>query len=128
MFSNLPKNAEFIEKLSPKEVIQSLMVATASSTTFVAEMSRWYSDLLEEQDSGKIQDKIEKLEKKLAVSKSTKTELHSQLQQVEAKEEEAETTINNLRSALEEEQKRGKIEDVPPTGTRGCRGLGCGGF
>ena len=64
-------------------------MATVSATTFVVEMARRYSDLLKEQDSGKIQDKIEKLEKKLAVSESEKTEFQNRLQQAEAKEEEA---------------------------------------
>ena len=63
MLSNLPRDAEFTEKLTPHEVIQSLMVATASSTTFVPEMARQYNDMLEEQDSGKLQNKISKLEK-----------------------------------------------------------------
>ena len=56
------------------------MVSTASTTAFVAEMAHRYSDLLEEKDSGNLQNKIFKLEKKLAVSESEKTELQSRLQ------------------------------------------------
>lgn len=108
MFSNLPREAEFTEKLALHEVIQCLMVATASSTAFVAEMARQYSDVLEKQDSGKLEDKISKLEKQLAVAESEKTHLQEQLDQAAAKEEESEATINSLRSALEEEQKMGE--------------------
>ena len=80
MFSPLPRDAEFTRKLTPEEVIQSLMVSTASTTAFVAEMAHRYSDLLEEKDSGNLQNKIFKLEKKLAVSESETTELQSRLQ------------------------------------------------
>ncbi|XP_027166727.1 tropomyosin-2-like [Coffea eugenioides] len=107
MHSNLPRDVEFSKKLTPAEVVQSVMLATASTTAFVTDMAQRYSDLVEAQESGKLQNKISKLEKKLAVSESEKTELQKRLQQGEAKEEETETTINSLKSALEEEQKRG---------------------
>nr|XP_027088515.1 uncharacterized protein LOC113709865 [Coffea arabica] len=71
------------------------MVTTASNTAFVAEMAHRYCELLEEQDTGKLQDQIAKLKKKLR-----------RLQEAEAKGEEADATTNSLRSALEEEQKR----------------------
>ena len=82
------------------------MVATTSNTAFVAEMAQRYCVLVKGQNTGKLQNKISKLEKKLAVSESEKTELKKRLQQVEAKEVEIETTINSLRSTLEVEQKR----------------------
>nr|XP_027075991.1 neurofilament light polypeptide-like [Coffea arabica] len=88
-------------------MVQNLMVTTASNSAFVAEMTHRYCALLEEQDSGKLQNQISKLEKKLAVSESEKAELQRQLKEAETKDEEAVATINSLRSALEEEQKRG---------------------
>ncbi|XP_027155835.1 neurofilament light polypeptide-like [Coffea eugenioides] len=88
-------------------MVQSLMVSTASTSAFVAEMTHRYCALVEEQDTGKLQNQISKLEKKLAVSESEKAELQRQLKKAEAKGEEAEVTMNSLRSALEEEQKRG---------------------
>ena len=63
MFSQLSRDAEFIRKLTPPKVIQSLMVSMTSSTAFVTKMTRRYSDMLEEQDFGKMQDKIVKLVK-----------------------------------------------------------------
>ncbi|XP_027150498.1 neurofilament light polypeptide-like [Coffea eugenioides] len=107
MHSPLPRDLEFMKKLSPAEMVQSLMVSTASTSAFVAEMTHRYCALVEEQDTGKLQNQISKLEKKLAVSESEKAELQRQLKEAEAKGEEAEVTINSLRSALEEEQKRG---------------------
>ena len=52
---------------------------------FVAEMAQRYSDLVEAQESGKLQNKISKLEEKLAVSESEKAELQRRLQQVKTK-------------------------------------------
>ena len=106
MQSTLPRDLDFTRKLTPAEMLQSVMVTTASNTAFVAEMAHRYCELLEEQDTGKLQDQIVKLKKKLVVSESEKSELQRQLKEAEAKGEEAEITTNSLRSALEEEQKR----------------------
>ncbi|XP_027165900.1 neurofilament light polypeptide-like [Coffea eugenioides] len=89
------------------------MVTTASQTAFVAEMTHRYCALIEEQDTGKLQDQIAKLKKKLVVSESEKSELQRRLQEAETKGEEAEATINSFKSALEEEQK--KAEEVKKT-------------
>nr|XP_027118412.1 neurofilament light polypeptide-like [Coffea arabica] len=81
------------------------MVTTASNTAFVAEMAHRYCELLEEQDTGKLQDQIAKLKKKQVVSESEKSELQRRLQEAETKEEEADATINSLSSALERSRK-----------------------
>ena len=70
-------------------------------------MAHRYCALLKKQDTGKLQNQISKLEKKLVVSESEKAKFQRRLQYAETKEEEAETTINSLKSALKEEQKRG---------------------
>ncbi|XP_027082016.2 uncharacterized protein [Coffea arabica] len=108
MHSTLSRDLEFMKKLTPAEMVQSLMVTTASNSAFVAEMAHRYCAMVEEQDTGKLQNQISKLEKKLAVSESEKAELQRQLKEAEAKGEEAEVTMNSLKSALEEEQKRGE--------------------
>ncbi|XP_027166115.1 uncharacterized protein LOC113766088 [Coffea eugenioides] len=113
MHSSLPRDVDFTKKLTPAELMQSIMVATASNTAFVAEMAHRYCALVEEQDTGKLQDQIAKLKKKLLVSDSEKSELQRRLQEAESKGEEAEATINSFKSALEEEQKRG--EEVKKT-------------
>ncbi|XP_071927679.1 uncharacterized protein [Coffea arabica] len=107
MHSILPRDLEFMKKLSPAELVQSLMVTTASTSAFAAEMAHRYCALVDEQDTGKLQNQISKLEKQLAVSESEKAELERRLKEAEVKDEEAVATVNSLRSALEEEQKRG---------------------
>lgn len=55
--STLPRDVEFTKKLTPPELVQSLMVSSVSSSAFVAEMARRYSDLLKQQGSASCKTK-----------------------------------------------------------------------
>ena len=76
------------------------MVSSASSSAFIAEMLKRYSDLLKQQDSRKLQNKIFKLEKKLAVAESETRQLQAERDRMAIEKEEDRATINSLQSAL----------------------------
>lgn len=104
--SSLPWEHAFATRLNSDELMQSASVAWVSTSAFFSELMQMYTNMVENQPSSELLDKVSLLEKQLKLAEMERDQAFKQRDTAVVEVEQAETTMNFLKTALEEEKNK----------------------
>ena len=109
--SSLPRDHQYAKKLTPDKLMKSTSVAWVSTSIFLSKLMQRYTNVIENQSSAELIDRVSQLENELKVAAKEKAQLPKQYDTAVAEVEYFKATMNSLETFVEEEKKRRQEEE-----------------